>query len=320
MISTSEREGMEAIHSTKQHGRSRWLCALVVLLPFLHGCRGNCDLVEADLRAKEALLDQLRGELNQRNCNIQALEMEIARLQAQQCARVGSLPTPPPGMIIKQVKLGRLTGGFDDDPLQCGDEGLQVLLEPRDCDDQSVKAPGSLRLEVYEITQQGLKVPLSSWDFPPAELRRTWDTPVFGGPAYRITVPWKSWPATEKLRVVARFTTLDGQQFEADKDVSIRLAPERLVNREPRVPVFETSGPHLGTPPDPELLAPPSPSDVPPPPEDPMPPATPVYQRPSEVAPASFVRPMSETPRPRPPSPAPVNLEKPIKANWKPVR
>ena len=39
-------------------------------------------------------------------------------------------------------------------------------------------------------------------------------------------LPWKVWPSTEKLRVIAQFSLADGRFFEADKDVTIRLAPK----------------------------------------------------------------------------------------------
>src|SRR5207245_2700158 len=42
---------------------------------------------------------------------------------------------------------------------------------------------------------------------------------------YVVTLPWKSWPTCENLRVVARLVLSDGRAFEADKDVKIHLAP-----------------------------------------------------------------------------------------------
>src|SRR5262249_382170 len=42
---------------------------------------------------------------------------------------------------------------------------------------------------------------------------------------YQMVLPWKVWPSTEKLRVVAQLRLPDGRTFESDKDVSIRLTP-----------------------------------------------------------------------------------------------
>ncbi|MCS6975715.1 MAG: hypothetical protein NZM31_01725 [Gemmatales bacterium] len=346
---------MEAILRKRRRGLPRrrsapgWLC-LLLALGFSLGCRSNCELVEAELRSKEAQLADLRRELDQRDCLVQSLEREVARLQQMACASPGA-PQGPPVPCVKEIRLGRLTGGYDEDPVLPGDEALQVILEPLDCDGQSVKAPGSLRLEVFEITPQGIKVPLSSWDFPPGELRRKWDTPFLGNPSYRITVPWKSWPMHEKLRVVARFTTLDGQCFEADRDVTVRLAAqpavrERIVSPPPPPETCpapaglpgttpQPVGPHL----DPPMLHPPTPAPAaqptpelgpgpkPPPTDPPLPPWTsaPVPERPGEIAPANYADPAASpssgtiAPRPRPSTLPPIKLDRPVKANWKPL-
>lgn len=344
---------MDAIRCERCHGWLRSLCApgcflLGISLVWLCGCRSNCELVEAELRSKEAQLAELRRELDQRDCLVQHLEREVARLQQMACTPGGCAAASSAVPFVKEIRLGRLTGGYDEDPVLPGDEALQVILEPRDCDGQSVKAPGSLRLEVFEITPQGIKVPLSSWDFSPAELRRSWDTPFLGSPSYRIIVPWKSWPMHEKLRVVARFTTLDGQHFEADKDVSVRLAAQPAVRERIGPPPTEAcpgpAGPHLEPPP--PMLPPPtpahspttepSPGPMPPPPEPPQVPwAAPSepseknrfpWERPSEVAPAEYVHPAEPpatrmpSPRARPPALPPVSLDRPVKASWKPLR
>jgi hypothetical protein len=271
-------------------------------MPFLlaavctHGCRANCDLVEAELRDKERQLEEAKQQLDLKSCDIQALEVEIEQLY-RRTAKPGAEPLGS-RLIVKQIALGRLTGGYDQDPDCPGDEALQILLEPRDADDQSVKAPGVLHVDLYEVSPQGLKSPLSSWDVPARELRKKWETPVFGGPAYRVILPWKTWPTTENLRVVARFMTPDGQQFEADKDITVRL-PDRP-KRQPqpsRTPIPEPAGPHLKLP-GTEIL--PSPRVFPHHPvESLLPPCPPDHVAPI-VQPSAFQIPAPQGPPPTP--------------------
>lgn len=195
------------------------LCALFSAASF--GCRSsNQELVEIELRSKEEQLEKLKQEVDRRDLDARALEMEIAQLQ-----RACTKPGQPAGnvIVVKEITLGRLTGGVDEDPKLPGDEALQILLEPRDADNNTVKAPGSLHVDAYEIMPQGQKVFLSSWDLSPGELRKKWDEPLLGSAAYRIVLPWKTQPASEKLRIVVRFKTLDGQEYEVDKDVAVRL-------------------------------------------------------------------------------------------------
>src|SRR5688500_8073620 len=140
---------------------------LVTVLAFLlaaAGCRSRSDLVEAELRTKERELRELRGELMRAETMNEALENT---LKDQRCADpVRGHPAvlrPGPASQVKDVQLGRGTGGIDEDRV-AGDEGLQVVLVPRDVDGSAVKAPGTLKVTALEITPEGLKAPLSTWD------------------------------------------------------------------------------------------------------------------------------------------------------------
>lgn len=186
------------------------------------GCHSNTELIENELRIKDRQLEELRGELQKKECDVRTLEYELERLQRK--PKPGE-PTPSP-VLVESLTLGRLTGGVDEDPHCPGDEAIQVLVEPRDCDRQTVKAPGSLRVDAFEISPQGMKTHLSTWELNARELRRTWENPVFGGPAYRVVLRFTKWPSTDKLRLVVRFVTPEGVNFEAERDVTIRL-PER---------------------------------------------------------------------------------------------
>ncbi len=246
------------------------------LLLLAAGCRApNTDLIEAELRTKERQLDDLKAQLNKCECEVNALDSELEQTHKRQFKTTGR--PAPVQMVLKQITLGRLTGGVDEDPDCPGDEALQVLLEPRDQDDQSVKAPGSLHVEAFEVTPEGVKTPLSTWEVPARELRRKWESPVFGGSAYRVFLPWKTVPGTERLRVVARFTTPDGRTFEADRDVTLRLPePPRRKRRPkpdaPAAPAPDSLTPHVCPEPEAdEELPPPRVVPVAPPPASPSP-------------------------------------------------
>jgi hypothetical protein len=197
----------------------------------------------------------MRADLNRAECQNEALFREI------QALRQGGVShfSPEQGSqsyTLKQITLGRGTGGYDNDDCP-GDEALQVVLEPRDCDGHTIKAPGELHVEALQITPEGLKTPLSAWDVPPAELRRLWRS-GFISTGYFVVLPWKTWPTSEKVRVIARFTLADGRTFEADKDVTVRLAaparrpqtplPEPAKEAPPLLPVphpVEPTGPEI---------------------------------------------------------------------------
>jgi hypothetical protein len=150
----------------------------------------------------------------------------------------GDGPPPPPGAILSDkpltppvypvcsLALGRQTGGHPADHGP-GDDALQVQIEPRDADGHTVKVPGLAALvQAVEITPEGLKRPLSTWEVAPDQLRCAWRSGLLTN-GYSLTLPWKVWPTTEKVRVVAQVRLPDGRAFEADKDVTIRLTPGR---------------------------------------------------------------------------------------------
>jgi hypothetical protein len=193
-------------------------CAFFGLCAFGTGCRSNCDLVEAELRSREDEVRVLREHLHQAECQNHALQREYHDF------RRGAPPVALPEQAasfysLKEVTLGRGTGGYDDDGCP-GDEALQVVLQPYDCDGHSVKAPGALHVVALEVSAEGLKKPLSSWDVAPDQLRRTWRSGLLST-GYHVVLPWKALPTSCKLRIVAQFTLADGRAFEADKDVTI---------------------------------------------------------------------------------------------------
>ena len=197
------------------------LCPLLLL--GLAGCRGsNCDLVEAELRTREMQLLDIRSERDNLVAHNQALQREINALRGGSPFKTSpeeASQTYP----LHSLVLGRQTGGLDEDG-QPGDEALQVFVEPRDGDGHTLKAPGTLTVHAFEITTEGLKKPLCSWEVSADELRRSWKSGLLST-GYSLVLPWKVWPSYDKVRVVAQFTLTDGRVFEQDKDVTVRLVP-----------------------------------------------------------------------------------------------
>jgi hypothetical protein len=229
----------------------------------LAGCRSNSALVESELRQRNSQLRELRGEVGRCGAYNQALEQELHNLRGE-----GLAPDSPeraaPGYPMRSLALGRGTGGRDDHGLP-GDEALEVHLEPRDPEGNVVKIPGTAIVQVAEIGPDGIKRPLSSWDICQDDLRRSWRSGLLTT-GYVLVLPWKVWPSIEKLRVTVQFRLQDGRLFEADRDVTVRVAPANL--RPLPAPVVAPSplapGPTLGE----ETAPTPRPTDkvAPPPP------------------------------------------------------
>jgi hypothetical protein len=188
----------------------------------LAGCSSNrSDLVEAELRTREREIRELHVRLDQTKAFNYALERELHDARAACPPEPGAASASVP--LVKDIQLGRQTGGYDEDG-QPGDEALQVVLVPRDADESPVKAAGSLRVTALDITAEGLKVPVSTWEVPALDLRRTWKSGLFST-GYFVILPWKATPTSERLRVVAQFVATDGRVYEAERDVTVHLPP-----------------------------------------------------------------------------------------------
>ncbi|HEV8061436.1 MAG TPA: hypothetical protein VGP68_16270 [Gemmataceae bacterium] len=205
----------------------RWSNPLILasaLLAAFSGCR-NCDLVEAELRTRNEDLRNARAELAKAEFINDSLAREVTALRQQGPGKL----TPEQAAqttTLKEIVLSRQTGGYDQDH-QPGDEALMVAFEPRDGDGHVIKAPGSLQVTAQEVSKEGLKTMLSVWDVSPEEMRRSWHEGFFSK-GYQVILPWKTWPNSDHLRVTVRFYLADGRVFEADKDVTVRLAPQAL--------------------------------------------------------------------------------------------
>jgi hypothetical protein len=170
------------------------------------------DAIENELRGRERELAEAKNDL--------AYARQLN--DAYQSRGEPGCPTPAGsnGVAVQDLVLGSGTGGVDDDG-NPGDESFQVVVVPRDLDTTPIKVPGKLTVKAYEIGRDGIKTCIGTWDITPEQLRRTWRGGLLAT-GYFVPLAWDKPPATERVRLAVRFTTLDGKAFEADRDVSVR--------------------------------------------------------------------------------------------------
>jgi hypothetical protein len=205
----------------------RLFCLLSPVACFLFlGCRGlgkpdtQYDLLTAELRTRERELLECRAERDQLRLLAQAYQRQL-QSPGPACPPDGVAPAP--ALPLRDISLGTGTGGVDDDR-RPGDESLLVVVVPHDPDGAAVKVPARLTVFAYEVTPEGLKVPIGRWEVSPDQLRRTWRSGLLSS-GYFVPLQWDRPPSTSRLRVVARLTTLDGREYEADKDVTVHPLP-----------------------------------------------------------------------------------------------
>ena len=255
-------------------------CFGLAMIAAACGCR-SCHRVEAELRAREQDVLALRDDLDRCSVYNQTLQHELRSLRGE--LGFGPDGQPPAAYPVRSIVLGRQTGGRSSGNCP-GDETLQIQVEPRDPEGQSIKAPGALAIQVQEIGPEGVKRPLSSWEIPQEQLRRSWRSGLLTT-GYVLNLPWKVWPSAEKLRVTAQFQLADGRVFEADKDINVRLTP---INKRPViVPDAKTTPATPATPSKPPSGSEEGPNLLPPPQK--IEPSKPTTPPPADATPGPFL-------------------------------
>lgn len=246
--------------NVRRFARRIAVCGVVCVL-FGTGCRSNnkYELIEAELRTRERELADTRAALEQSRNLLRAYDASQSRAPATG-PQPGTVGGSGPFVPVKEIALARGTGGVDEDGAP-GDEGLMVVIVPKDEDGSAVKVPGRALIAAWEITPAGLKSPIGSWEIPSDKLRRTWKSGLIST-GYFVAVPWQTLPSNERVRIAVRLITTDGRAFEADRDVTVKPPPgPRGGGRQPVFPEMPPPGVPSALPPGTEELPPPAPTE-----------------------------------------------------------
>ncbi len=135
------------------------------------------------------------------------------------------------GIPAKLAINKRLTGGLDHDRAG-GDEGIMVMVEPRDRSGHLVKAPGAVSIVVMDPSQTGEAARIARWDFQAHEFDEHFKQSTFGeGLQYELKWPGQP-PEHRDLVLFVRYTSPDGEKLTTDAPLAVRLASD--YPREPK--------------------------------------------------------------------------------------
>ena len=107
------------------------------------------------------------------------------------------------------------------------------MMVPKDEEGTAVKVAGRATVMAFEITKEGMKLPIGKWEVNSEQLKKTWKSGLLGG-GYSVPLQWDRAPTTARIRLVVRFTLLDGREYEADRDANVVPLPGLA----PRSPIF----------------------------------------------------------------------------------
>lgn len=125
------------------------------------------------------------------------------------------------GVPTKLVINKRLTGGLDRDGHN-GDEGVLVVVEPRDAQGRLIKSPGDVSIVVMDPALEGSAQRVARWDFAADEVPSHFQsTPLGAGLRFQLAWPAEP-PKNRQLQLFVRYTTRDGAKINADVPIDVR--------------------------------------------------------------------------------------------------
>lgn len=132
----------------------------------------------------------------------------------------------PSDINVASIGLHRSSGGWNSDG-NPGDEGVFILLEPRNARGQVVPTIGDVSLVLIDPAIVGEGGRYARWDFTAQDAAATYRPAVAGGSAgLHFELLWPdAAPTHSRLKLFVRFTTEDGRRFQAEKDLKIDIGP-----------------------------------------------------------------------------------------------
>ena len=116
---------------------------------------------------------------------------------------------------------------FDGQP---GDDGLRIVLEPRNAGEDFVSEAGTLSVVVLDPDRQGDAARIARWDFDQSATRQMLAA-TSPGRGMKLEVPWPAAaPTASRLKLFVRYETTDGRRLQADRDVFV-TPPGQAISR-----------------------------------------------------------------------------------------
>jgi hypothetical protein len=121
-----------------------------------------------------------------------------------------------------------LTGGqdFDSNP---GDDGISVVIEPRNADEAFVPLAAKLSVVALDPAEVGERAHFARWDIDSIQA----DQQLRNSASVRgihLNLPWPAAPPKHsRLHIFVRYETADGRRLQTDREIF--LAPDGQLSR-----------------------------------------------------------------------------------------
>ncbi len=151
-----------------------------------------------------------------------------------------AVPVEPRGdsASARRIALNpALTGGFDAEP-RPGDEGILVMIEPRDGQGKLLAAAAPTSVVVLDGALPGEAARLARWDLTAEDMATSYCR-MPEGEGFCLALPWPAAPPVHsRLQLFVRYTTRDGRNLEASRPIDVAV-PGQVAARRASGPILE---------------------------------------------------------------------------------
>ncbi len=143
-------------------------------------------------------------------------------LNSQSNQFVGGREEPKDQVIVELALDEQTTGGLDTDGFS-GDEGIRVLLKPKNTAGETVRAAGEISLALLDpAAETAEEARVALWKFAPEEVAQRSQRRTPGKGLY-LKLQWPDdAPHRRDLQLFARLITPDGRRLVADQMITVK--------------------------------------------------------------------------------------------------
>jgi hypothetical protein len=208
----------------KKRGPSGRLAALVVPAMLATACNtvpSDKYLVAVqDAQAAKERVSRVENQLSDEQKTVKHLQNQVATARHMSPDVMKELTAPV------RIELASQSGGYTKDN-QVGDQGIVLYVQPIDSDGDVIKATGSFRATLLDLTEPTSPKVISPYEFDIPNTRKLWYG-RFMTTHYTLRLPWPPGPPpkADKITAVVEFTDLlTGRVLTTQKAFDIKHAP-----------------------------------------------------------------------------------------------
>jgi hypothetical protein len=206
------------IQSAKLKNSTVFSFQLLALSFFMFALAAGCENADTGMPGLTSQVQRLSREKTQLQSQLEQSKTENEQLK-NQIETLTALPKNQRELwSVQRIEIGRLSGLHDENK-DGKKEKLIVYVQPIDQDGDTVKSPGAVDVQLWDLNKKGGQALVAEWHIGPAELKKLWLTALLAG-NYKLMfdVADKAGLFKEPLTVKVAFTDyLTGKTFQEQK-------------------------------------------------------------------------------------------------------